>query len=340
LVRLLLRVLDGYAQAHPQAARVGIGDLSLPHGGTFGAKYGGLGHFSHQNGLDVDVYYPRRDHREREPADPSQIDTGLAQDLLDRFVDSGADIVYVGPHTGLAGPAGIVHLAAHHDNHMHVRIPAEPRVRERQIIVGHSSQGRPIIALELGNPESDRKFLVVGCIHGSERAGAAIVRRLRAAPARHHLDLWLVPDLNPDGSAVGMRENGRGVDLNRNFPARWQAQGRRVDPEYPGPRPFSEPESRAARRLLLRIQPEVTIWFHQPQALVRAWGRSVAPARRYARLAGALFRAIPWLPGSAPRWQNTALHEISFVVELPPGRLDAAGASRYATAVFELARQG
>jgi len=58
-------VLNAYHDAHPDAPRVLVGDLSRPHGGYFGARYGGLGHLSHQNGLDVDVYYPRLDGLER-----------------------------------------------------------------------------------------------------------------------------------------------------------------------------------------------------------------------------------------------------------------------------------
>jgi murein endopeptidase len=125
LVRTLLRVLADYAAANPGAPRVGIGDLSRPRGGDFGLRYGWPGHVSHQNGLDVDVYYPRRDGRERVPVRPRQIDRRLAQDLVDRFVAVGAVKVFVGPHTGLWGPPRIVAVLAHHDNHMHVRLPAD-----------------------------------------------------------------------------------------------------------------------------------------------------------------------------------------------------------------------
>ena len=123
LVRTLLRVLAAYAARHPAAPPVGVGDLSRPHGGDFGPRFGGVGHASHQNGLDVDVYYPRRDRRERAPRQPAQVDRRLAQDLVDRFVQAGAHFVFVGPHTGLRGPPRVVQvLPAYHDDHMHVRL--------------------------------------------------------------------------------------------------------------------------------------------------------------------------------------------------------------------------
>ncbi|MGH3034004.1 MAG: penicillin-insensitive murein endopeptidase, partial [Gaiellaceae bacterium] len=122
LVRLVLRVIREYATAHPEAPRVGVGDLSRPRGGPFGPK-----HVSHQNGLDADVYYPRIDRRERPPRRVAQIDRRLAQDLVDRFVRAGAEIVYVGPNTGFTGPDDVVEVLWNHDNHLHVRIRATTR---------------------------------------------------------------------------------------------------------------------------------------------------------------------------------------------------------------------
>ena len=116
-----LRVVVAYARAHPDAPRVGIGDLSRPRGGDFGPRFGGIGHASHQNGLDVDVYYPRLDRREDAPRSAAQIDRALAQDLVDRFVRAGAVRVFIGPNTGLRGPQRVVQVLAHHDNHLHVR---------------------------------------------------------------------------------------------------------------------------------------------------------------------------------------------------------------------------
>lgn len=333
LIRPLLRVLADYADAHPDAPRVSVGDLSRPKGGVFDERFGGLGHASHQNGLDVDVYYPRLDGLELRPTRPSQIDRALAQDLVTRFVRMGATYVFVGPRTGLRGPRRIVQRLVHHDDHMHIRIGPDPLTRGR---LGRSTQGREIEAVRVGDPEGSQRVLVVGCIHGNECAGTAVTRiLLRSAPT---FDLWVVPNLNPDGFAMRRRQNARGVDLNRNFPSEWRRRGRRWDPEYPGPRPLSEPETRAATRLIERIRPDVTIWFHQPQAVIRAWGASMPAARRYARLAGMRFRAIRWPAGTAANWQNNRFRGTSaFVVELPAGSLSPAAANRHAEAVLALA---
>ena len=125
LLRTLLRVLAAFARAHPDAPRIGVGDLSRRRGGDFGARYGLPGHVSHQNGLDVDVYFPRRDARELPPRTVTQIDRVLAQDLVTRFVGAGATRVFVGPRTRLRGDPRVVQVLPHHDNHLHVRLSRE-----------------------------------------------------------------------------------------------------------------------------------------------------------------------------------------------------------------------
>jgi hypothetical protein len=122
LVRVLLRVAREYRRAHPRALPMAIGDLSRPRGGDFGPQFGYIGHASHQNGLDADIYYPRADGRPRAPKFASQIDRERSQELVDRFVGKGAVAIYVGPNTGLSGPPGIVQPLVNHDNHLHVRI--------------------------------------------------------------------------------------------------------------------------------------------------------------------------------------------------------------------------
>jgi murein endopeptidase len=122
LVGTLRRVLREFAAAHPGAPRVGVGDLSRPRGGDFGPRFGRPGHVSHQNGLDADVYYPRRDRRERAAESPAEVDRALAQDLVDRFVRAGAVKVFVGPSLRLRGDPAIVQPLRLHDDHLHVRL--------------------------------------------------------------------------------------------------------------------------------------------------------------------------------------------------------------------------
>lgn len=121
-LRVLLRVVEEFRSAHPEAPRVAVGDLSRPKGGDFGPRFGLPGHASHQNGLDIDIYYPRRDRLELAPRRVGQIDRALSQDLVLRFVRAGATDVFVGPHTRLGGPRKVVQRLTHHDDHMHVRL--------------------------------------------------------------------------------------------------------------------------------------------------------------------------------------------------------------------------
>jgi protein MpaA len=212
---------------------------------------------------------------------------------------------------------------------------AAPRVQERELL-GETREGRPIRVFHEGDPDEIR-VLVVGCIHGDECAGVAIANRLLHGEPRWFLDLWVLKTLNPDGRAAGTRQNSRGVDLNRNFPFSW-----RPGPHghyYPGRHPLSERESRIATRLIERIRPDVTIWFHQPLALVDRSGGDIRIQRRYARLVDLPLVQLGRLHGTATSWQNhTFRRSTAFVVELPGGRLRPREARRFAKAVFELVR--
>jgi protein MpaA len=214
----------------------------------------------------------------------------------------------------------------------------EPSVRDA--VLGRSTEGRAVRITRVGDRRAPVKVLVVGAIHGNETAGRAVVRLLRTRPAgTPGVELWLIHDLNPDGSAAGTRQNGRGVDLNRNFPAAWSLVGAPWSTYYSGPRPLSEPESRLAARLIRRLRPAVTIWYHQALTLVDL-GTAGDPTlvRRYARIAGLPARRLGFLPGVATRWQNRRDRgTTAFVVELPGGALSATAAARNARAVRAVA---
>ena len=206
----------------------------------------------------------------------------------------------------------------------------------RTVLLGRSADGRPITAVETGDPDTHRKTLVVGCIHGDERAGIAVADQLAHSSPPSELDLWIVPVLNPDGAAAGTRGDANGVDLNRNFPWRWQ---RLSGLFYSGPRPLSEPESLIAFRLIRRVRPHISIWFHQHMNLVDESGGSLTVERRYAALVGLPLARLPREPGSVVGWENHTLPgTTAFVVELPAGSLPAAAVRRDAQAVLAVGR--
>ncbi len=203
------------------------------------------------------------------------------------------------------------------------------------LTIGHSVQGRPIVAERVGEPDAPVKVLVVGDVHGNEPAGEAVVARLERA----RLDgvvFYLVRTLNPDGRIAGTRQNARGVDLNRNFPWGWAPGARGT--YYPGPRAGSEPETQALMGLVERIQPQLAVYYHQHMGItVRERGVDPAVERDYAQRTGLPLRWLPRYHGTAVRWENHLLTTgTAFVVELRAGPADA---PRHADAVLALARR-
>jgi protein MpaA len=94
-------------------------------------------------------------------------------------------------------------------------------------VVGRSVQKRAITAAQIGDPSGTRVALVVGVIHGDERAGLRILRAIKREAVAHPgrlagTQLWAVATVNPDGLRAHTRKNSHGVDLNRNFPYRWR----------------------------------------------------------------------------------------------------------------------
>jgi beta-N-acetylhexosaminidase len=181
--------------------------------------------------------------------------------------------------------------------------------------------------------------LVVGSIHGNETAGHAVIARLGRLAPPAGVRLWLVRTSNPDGAALRTRQNARGVDLNRNFPFRWAPVGRAFDTHYPGRAPASEPETRALQALVRRLDPALTVYYHQHLRLVSLErAGDDGPLREYARRAGLPVRLLPYYRGTATTWQNHRDPDASaFVVELPAGRLSRAAATRHARAVLAVA---
>lgn len=206
----------------------------------------------------------------------------------------------------------------------------------RSTTIGLTADGRPITVVETGDFDSPDKLLVVGCIHGNECAGTAIAARLSHGHPPRELDLWIVPDLNPDGAAAGVRTNAHGVDLNRNFPLGWQPL---AGVYYSGPHPLSEPESRAVAKLILTVRPRLSIWFHQHLDVVDESGGNLNLERRFAALTGMRLVHLTREPGSVVGWENRQIPAgTAFVVELPAGSVSATAAARFAHAIIAAGR--
>jgi predicted deacylase len=135
-----------------------------------------------------------------------------------------------------------------------------PLVVDREQI-GTSVQGRAIYAYHLGDAKAVTKAVVVGQMHGDEMAGVRVARAIIRGDRVFHVDLWVVPTMNPDGLAADTRQNAHGVDLNRNWAHKWVHMTGRYNS---GKHPFSEPESRAMRHLLNTVDPTFIVSLHQP----------------------------------------------------------------------------
>jgi protein MpaA len=189
-------------------------------------------------------------------------------------------------------------------------------------VIGTSVHGGPIVAWHLGETHRPKVLLIAG-MHGNEGAPSAILRTLRDGKSVHGIDLWVVPSYNPDGLARGTRRNARGVDLNRNYPYHWAPLGGSY---YSGPRPGSEPETRAMMGFLARVKPDWILSFHQPLHGVDIAVERPAFARRVARILGLPTTTLDCggvCHGTMTGWYNHHFGGFALTVEYggsPPAR--------------------
>ena len=170
-------------------------------------------------------------------------------------------------------------------------------------VIGTSVRGRKIRAYHLGQP-GKQKVVLISTMHGDEPATRQILDSLRNGPPITGLNLWVIPVYNPDGLARHTRKNAHGVDLNRNYPYRWA----NLDGRYEsGPRPASEPETRAMMRFLADVRPSRILSFHQPLHGVDTDTKFPRFARRVARkldLPAKVFHCGGVCHGTMTMWYN------------------------------------
>ena len=152
--------------------------------------------------------------------------------------------------------------------------PAQVRIDK---VIGHSARGRAIHAYYRGTPGARHVLVLLGQMHGDEPAGRRTAEfvRDRMVP-RERTGVWIVVSMNPDGAARGTRANARRVDLNRNWPTSGWTSAGRGGRYWGGPRPASEPETRAMIRFLRQIKPDYIASIHQPLAAIGSMVRTAS----------------------------------------------------------------
>jgi murein peptide amidase A len=141
--------------------------------------------------------------------------------------------------------------------------------------------GSPIALFASENLEllqTQAPIILIGGVHGDEPEGVRLAQDSLdwlTKQTKQSVCPWIViPTLNVDGYKSGVRNNGRGVDLNRNYPSQdWV--GEYTNPRYyPGPSAASEPEIRALVKLFDMVSPRLVIHCHSWHPCVIATGES------------------------------------------------------------------
>lgn len=158
----------------------------------------------------------------------------------------------------------------------------------------------------------------MGGVHGDEPLGVHLAQqtldflRRDEASAKPEVKLpWiLIPCLNVDGYARNTRVNGRGVDLNRNYPSKSWSPTAEKERYYPGPTPGSEAETQAVVALMQDFRPRLMIHCHSWKPMVVCAGEpGLVDAQRLSRSSG--YDVVPEIgyptPGSLSQfgwWDN------------------------------------
>lgn len=150
-----------------------------------------------------------------------------------------------------------------------------------------STEGREIALwnTESLNHQHLPRLLLIGGTHGDEPEGVRLAQDclkhlLVADPASIGWQISIITCLNPDGISKNQRTNGRGVDLNRNYPSQNWSPVFKEAKYYPGPNPASEPEIQAVVSWIQKYSPKLIIHFHSWKPCVVCTGE---PGKVYAQ---------------------------------------------------------
>lgn len=134
-------------------------------------------------------------------------------------------------------------------------------------------------ALNLYGPrEAPADILLIAAMHGDENETTVVLSEALRRISPGGIKNPVILSTNPDGALQGTRSNGRGVDLNRNWPtANWSSNtvyhkdhGGTVQDIglSTGESPGSEAETQALMDCVHRLKPRTVISLHAPLACV------------------------------------------------------------------------
>jgi murein peptide amidase A len=184
-------------------------------------------------------------------------------------------------------------------------------IRHASSRYGASLEGTPLTVFLPDNGSAE--IVVLASIHGDEAETTVVVSEALRCLPQGDLRAAVILCANPDGMLRGTRGNGRGVDLNRNFPtSNWssdpvhyksRANDARDIALSPGNQPASEPETTALISLLERLQPRAVVSLHSALACVDDAGASHLGRQLAERCALPFLTEIGYpTPGSMGTW--------------------------------------
>jgi predicted deacylase len=189
--------------------------------------------------------------------------------------------------------------------------------KEETFSIGTSVKGRPLTVVHRAYPGARNKVLIIGNIHGDERAGLRVVKDLLDRTLPRDVDLYLLRTANPDGVHADRRTNAHHVDLNRNFPYKWRSINQGTS-TWSGPSKLSEPESQALKRFVKKLDPALIVTFHQPLFGVGANTKAMPVVRAIAagiHLPVRSFSCTSACYGSFTSWVNHRTDGVAVTVE-------------------------
>lgn len=211
--------------------------------------------------------------------------------------------------------------------------------------IGESAEGRKIHVAIVGDAEAPRHVLIQAAMHAREHMTTLAVMSALEYMLEYRPDaldgvcFHIIPMLNPDGVSLAQagemtellasvyasdkrlrytsetradypsrwKANANGVDLNRNFPAGWEALESRAVPScasYKGASPLDQPESLALAEYTRSREFVFTVSYHSSGShMYTVYGDDAAVNARTASL-GAAIEAVTGYPPIADVWDG------------------------------------